>query len=136
MKHSHEDYPVCPHCGHEEKEWYDKEIDLDDGGITTIECNACDTAFIVTTHLNFSFSTEKFECEEDKHEWGPGKALRIEQETCERWNAANFFNRTDHKPKTIWSRTCAKCDAEEYHHLQDGAEHAFDSTDPWQGVAQ
>ncbi len=55
----YEKHPKCPHCGHDcnvsDNDWWH----LYEEGEHDVECPLCDLPFIVSTHVQHSFSTDE-----------------------------------------------------------------------------
>lgn len=54
-----QDVPVCPHCGHRERDWTELVCDSWHGEDDTTEtdCGRCGQAYQVTMHVSHSFTT-------------------------------------------------------------------------------
>lgn len=68
------DKPKCPHCGANFEVWEgDNPLDLNyqDDGKTTFECERCNKEFVCVTYISYSFSTAVSEEAADDDEWGP-----------------------------------------------------------------
>ena len=55
------DYPVCPHCGTTDVDWWDGQPDRKDGDTWTVECPGCDKEYAVTLTVTTTFDTKKIE---------------------------------------------------------------------------
>ena len=52
------DFPVCPHCGAEEKDYWEiMDEHTGDGDETEFECGACGGSVVVEIHMSLNFST-------------------------------------------------------------------------------
>lgn len=67
LKTERTEYPVCPHCGEYEYEFWDWDGLRDDGDSTEIYCGKCEKDYFVQLHLEHSFTTA-FK-EEDLEDW-------------------------------------------------------------------
>jgi hypothetical protein len=59
IDHTHTDIPVCPHCGHRHKDWWDYGGSRRDEESWDMICESCDGKFRVVKHVVVSFSTKK-----------------------------------------------------------------------------
>jgi hypothetical protein len=57
--------PKCPHCGHDCNVNDMEAWQLYEEGEHDLECPSCDGAFIVSTSVKFSFSTDEQEADHD-----------------------------------------------------------------------
>jgi hypothetical protein len=86
----------CPYCGkvlqmnHDDGSWYEQEI------THQFNCEHCEKYFVFTTHVSFSFSTQKADCLNDgKHNYKlthtfPKELSMMECEMCgDRRNLTN-----------------------------------------------
>ncbi|GBE15438.1 hypothetical protein BMS3Abin14_01502 [bacterium BMS3Abin14] len=49
--------PICPRCGHEDRDWWTDMHDMGDGESVETECGMCGSPIMITTHINISFTT-------------------------------------------------------------------------------
>lgn len=49
--------PICPHCGYAERDAW--EIDFSSRDTTTIWCESCGGEYLVTQHIEITYSTRK-----------------------------------------------------------------------------
>ena len=56
---AHRDAPICPHCGHAQRDAW--EINFGPGieGDTEIDCGECEKTFMVSRHSTITYSTQK-----------------------------------------------------------------------------
>lgn len=54
-----EEYPVCPHCGRVDRDWWDVSPPrrISDGAEWETECGTCEKTYIVRVHEHISFDT-------------------------------------------------------------------------------
>ncbi len=55
-------YPTCPYCGTEVEDPWEFEL-TDDGDSTETTCSDCDKDFVVTMHVEISYTTRPLEAE-------------------------------------------------------------------------
>ena len=51
--------PVCPYCGTENHDWWDKTILRNDGDTDYCKCGSCGEEYHVTLRVSSKFATEK-----------------------------------------------------------------------------
>ncbi len=51
-------FPVCPHCGIENQDWWDGIGIKEDGDSWEVECDWCQKNHIVTLSVSYSFNTK------------------------------------------------------------------------------
>ena len=58
---SHREWITCPHCGNEEdtEASYEVQDSLQGLDSTNLECTCCNKPFIVTLHVEYTWSSEK-----------------------------------------------------------------------------
>jgi hypothetical protein len=59
MDHTGKSWPICPHCGHVDRDWWDvspPHIVRDDAGWEA-ECGTCGKTYMVTVHETITFDT-------------------------------------------------------------------------------
>ena len=57
----YQDFPRCPHCGHDHMDvcdWFNDTFDRD-GHTTEAECDRCGKQFEVELHLSYNFTSQK-----------------------------------------------------------------------------
>jgi len=58
----HRDFPVCPHCGTIDEDWWDGlTIEARDGSEWTAKCPECGEEYHVTLTVTTTFTTKKTE---------------------------------------------------------------------------
>ncbi len=57
------DYPVCPHCGCKDEDWWDGTSMRNDGDTDEFSCGNCEADYAVTLSTSVSFKTKKIEAE-------------------------------------------------------------------------
>lgn len=60
--------PTCPHCGEQDRDWWDGRGLENDGDQKYVECGACGKEHRITIHVTVEFTTEKLEETEESHE--------------------------------------------------------------------
>lgn len=121
MAHIHENEIKCPYCDYEMSDSW--EYASEESG--EIECESCDKEFSYSVYTQVSYSTERIDCEGDKHDYKPVNKTVINQEAVDRWNREGFSNNRNHQPIIIWSRYCKDCDHKDYRNTE------LDGTCPW-----
>jgi len=60
LEHTGQNYPVCPHCGHVDRDWWDVSPprDVHDGAEWETECGTCEKPYTVRVHETITFDTE------------------------------------------------------------------------------
>lgn len=51
-------FPVCPHCGETDQDWWDGLGPKDDGDSWEVECGACQQDYVVTMSVSTHFETQ------------------------------------------------------------------------------
>lgn len=59
IDHEWTHYPVCPHCGFIDREWWDGTDKGSDDSTWEAECGNCDKSYTVHMSVMTRFSTEK-----------------------------------------------------------------------------
>lgn len=54
----HTDFPVCPHCGETDQDWWDGLGSKNDGDSWVVTCGFCDKDYEVEMTVSTTFSTE------------------------------------------------------------------------------
>ena len=63
MNHDLTDFPICPHCGHEEKDAWEINFGECLDGDTETCCNSCGKDYFVRRDVQIYYSTQKLkEC--------------------------------------------------------------------------
>jgi hypothetical protein len=111
-KHEYERDIICPYCDHKFSDSWEYNEDDEE-----VECVSCDKAFWLVVDVEVTYSTSRINCDRleppEEHDYDDPLVSKVGQDTCDRWNAERFCDRTDHVPYTMTSRTCRKCDHEE-----------------------
>lgn len=55
--HEYEDEPICPYCGHVERDAWEISFQTDD--CITHACNSCGEDYTLTRHVSVSYSSGK-----------------------------------------------------------------------------
>lgn len=55
MEMKRSEHPICPHCGKEDRDWYELIGLKHDGDIAEIECCSCDKLYWVALQVSYSF---------------------------------------------------------------------------------
>ena len=53
--------PVCPHCGHKDKDWGDRSEPWVDEDIVQMECGSCEQEYTAYCSVQIWFTTAKTE---------------------------------------------------------------------------
>ncbi|OAJ67729.1 hypothetical protein [Gluconobacter cerinus] len=53
--------PVCPYCGHKDRDWWDSSEPLADEDIVQMECGSCEREYTVSCSIEILFTTAKTE---------------------------------------------------------------------------
>ena len=56
---SYNTYPVCPHCGESDQDWWDGLPPKNDGDQWNVACGFCDEKYSVTLNVEATFCTSK-----------------------------------------------------------------------------
>lgn len=59
IDHEYTIYPTCPHCGHEDADWWEGDgVGVDDGESWVDECGNCGKKYIARKLESVRFDTE------------------------------------------------------------------------------
>ncbi len=62
IEHEDTDFPTCPHCGFEDRDWWDGLDDnMNDGDKWESECISCGKSYAVTMCITTTFDTESIQ---------------------------------------------------------------------------
>lgn len=50
-------FPKCPHCGHEDQDWWDRSLDFADGDRNEVDCPHCDESYWIESTVERRFTT-------------------------------------------------------------------------------
>jgi hypothetical protein len=57
------DFPVCPHCGCRDQDWWDGLEPKSDGDVWECDCHNCSKTYLVTMCVTTTFSSRVKESE-------------------------------------------------------------------------
>lgn len=55
----YQDAPICPHCGHAQRDAWDINFGQGIEGDTEIDCGECEKTFMASRHCTITYSTQK-----------------------------------------------------------------------------
>ena len=58
-QYQYNDDPLCPYCGHKERDAWEINFGAGMEGETEITCGKCDEEYLVSRHVSVSYSTCK-----------------------------------------------------------------------------
>jgi transcription elongation factor Elf1 len=56
IDHNHTNYPVCPYCGHVDKD--SSEIDFSSSEVAEVTCGECDMDYTLIQHIEITFTSK------------------------------------------------------------------------------
>jgi hypothetical protein len=56
IDHNHTNYPVCPYCGHVDKD--PSEIDFSSSEVAEVTCGECDMDYTLIQHIKITFTSK------------------------------------------------------------------------------
>ena len=115
MSHYQEDEIICPHC---DEQYTSDSWDYHDSDGDTLTCNDCDKDFTLSVNHSITFSTDKVDCEDEKHDMDfENRVISVsDQERCDKWNRERFLNKhwEPHKTVRIYCKNCEYTTHEEF----------------------